>query len=82
MLLLLCQAAEQTRAIVQAAPPQILVAVPQTAGKSEFVKTIISASVGALFADSTPISAHSRSQAANGIMVPFCWYIFEVSLGK
>ena len=51
MLLLLFQAAaEQTRAIVQAAPPQIFVAVPQTTGKSEFLKTIISASVGALFA--------------------------------
>jgi hypothetical protein len=51
MLLLLFQAAaEQTRAIVQAAPPQVFVTVQPPPGMPEWVKIIISASVGALLA--------------------------------
>jgi hypothetical protein len=51
MLLLLFQtAAEQTRDIVQAAPPQVFVTVQQPTSLPEWVKIIISASVGAIFA--------------------------------
>lgn len=51
MLLLLFQtAAQPIRDVVQAAPPQVFVSVQSPPGMPEWVKIIISASVGALFA--------------------------------